>query len=152
MATISAPTTRTVTRVHWGRVVGMGVFSVLLGVGTFTALSIATTPPAVEAPLTGTPACATEDSRDCLWDASTQGNGQGESFYTDANGTRYVAKSHCDAELYALAYDTIHNVAIPRVENDADSNNGLSAYEFANATIANAAILSDLKYNEGCAK
>lgn len=33
------------------------------------------------------PACQTEDSVNCHWDAKTQGNGRGRSFTVDANGT-----------------------------------------------------------------
>jgi hypothetical protein len=33
------------------------------------------------------PACATEDSAACYWDASTHGNGLGRSFWTDHAGT-----------------------------------------------------------------
>lgn len=36
----------------------------------------------------GLPACETEDSQNCYWDASTRGNGQGQSFI-DLNGTAY---------------------------------------------------------------
>jgi hypothetical protein len=32
--------------------------------------------------------CASEDSINCTWDATQQGNGQGSSF-TDINGTAY---------------------------------------------------------------
>jgi len=133
-------------RIHWVEVVATAAVCALVATGITVAMHMAT--PAPTSP--STPVCATEDSTDCLWDASIQGNGTGESFYVDANGTQYFVRDNCASELYALAYDTIHNVAIPRVENDANSDNGLSAYEFANATIANAAILSDLKYNEGC--
>lgn len=34
------------------------------------------------------PACATEDSSNCVWDAQTMGNGTGTSFI-DVNGTTY---------------------------------------------------------------
>lgn len=33
------------------------------------------------------PACPTEDSVGCRWDASTQGNGMGRSFIAYADGT-----------------------------------------------------------------
>lgn len=33
--------------------------------------------------------CATEDDTNCFWDATTQGNGIGNSFYTDAAGNTY---------------------------------------------------------------
>ena len=36
----------------------------------------------------GLPACATEDSTNCVWDASVQGNGTGASF-VDIDGTAY---------------------------------------------------------------
>lgn len=35
--------------------------------------------------------CATEDSRNCTWDASTQGNHRGTSF-VDIGGTLYSAR------------------------------------------------------------
>lgn len=35
------------------------------------------------------PPCATEDSASCYWDASARGNGEGRSFYTDAEGNVY---------------------------------------------------------------
>jgi hypothetical protein len=34
------------------------------------------------------PACATEDSSNCFWDAAVQGNGQGTSF-VDIDGVAY---------------------------------------------------------------
>lgn len=34
------------------------------------------------------PACETEDSTNCIWDADTQGNGEGRSFW-DIDGTAY---------------------------------------------------------------
>lgn len=44
--------------------------------------------------------CASEDSVNCFWDASEQGNGQGESFYVDDAGQIYrvgSAESPSDA-------------------------------------------------------
>lgn len=38
--------------------------------------------------LLGFPPCATEDSLNCVWDASTMGNGTGSSF-VDIGGTAY---------------------------------------------------------------
>lgn len=35
-------------------------------------------------------ACATEDSTNCVWDADTQGNGQGRSFYDIDGEVTYV--------------------------------------------------------------
>ena len=35
------------------------------------------------------PLCGLEESNACLWLASEQGNGKGDSFYADANGTTY---------------------------------------------------------------
>lgn len=37
------------------------------------------------------PACAQEDSANCVWDARIRGNGQGDSFI-DVNGTAYYGK------------------------------------------------------------
>lgn len=35
------------------------------------------------------PLCGLEESNACVWLASEQGNGKGDSFYADANGTTY---------------------------------------------------------------
>lgn len=37
------------------------------------------------------PACITEDSTNCYWNAATMGNGQGNSFI-DINGTAYYVR------------------------------------------------------------
>lgn len=34
--------------------------------------------------------CPTEDSAGCYWDAKVRGNGQGESFWTEADGTVHM--------------------------------------------------------------
>lgn len=40
----------------------------------------------------GVPACATEDAAGpCYWDATSRGNGDGESFWIDADGTWHPA-------------------------------------------------------------
>jgi hypothetical protein len=36
------------------------------------------------------PACQTEDSDNCYWDAQTMGNGQGHSFYVIAGNVTYT--------------------------------------------------------------
>lgn len=36
------------------------------------------------------PACATEDSDNCYWDAQTMGNGQGRSFYVINGSVTYT--------------------------------------------------------------
>lgn len=38
------------------------------------------------------PACPTEDSDNCIWHANTQGNGEGQSFYTILGETTYFAE------------------------------------------------------------
>jgi hypothetical protein len=38
------------------------------------------------------PPCPTEDSDNCVWLASEQGNGQGHSFYTIMGDTTYFAE------------------------------------------------------------
>ena len=55
-------------------------------VGTSAATAVYMAQPVPEP---RTPSCPTEDSTGCFWDASTRGNGQGESFYTDAKGNTY---------------------------------------------------------------
>lgn len=49
--------------------------------------------------------CPTEDSTDCFWDATAQGNGTGQSFI-DLNGTAYtlnVPEDHYILEAYSNA-------------------------------------------------
>lgn len=36
------------------------------------------------------PACPTEDSVSCYWDAKVRGNGLGNSFWTEADGTVHL--------------------------------------------------------------
>jgi hypothetical protein len=36
------------------------------------------------------PPCQTEDSVSCYWDATHRGNGLGESFWTDTDGTQHA--------------------------------------------------------------
>lgn len=59
------------------------VVATLLGGGYAYALS----PSPVQGGL-DIPACITEDSTNCFWDAHTTGNGTGNSFI-DVNGTAY---------------------------------------------------------------
>lgn len=65
----------TVTQRRIRTVVRVGLVFAILTAGYVWALS-----PSLE--------CATEDSTNCYWDATTQGNGQGRSF-VDINGTAY---------------------------------------------------------------
>lgn len=53
-----------------------------IAIGMIVAFAIQST----DEPL---PACATEDSTNCVWDAERSGNGQGTSF-VDLNGVVYV--------------------------------------------------------------
>ncbi len=51
--------------------------------------------------------CPTEDSVDCFWNAPTRGNGERQSFYTDAAGTQHFIEG-CPqgAGLPALGQDS----------------------------------------------
>lgn len=60
----------------------VAVFAALL----ITAASLIFVAPASADPR-DLPPCATEDSVSCFWDAANRGNGIGQSFWTDANGT-----------------------------------------------------------------
>ncbi len=52
------------------------LFAVMIGLGLGIALGVA-----YDSPIpTVVPVCATEDSDNCHWDATTQGNGTGRSF------------------------------------------------------------------------
>lgn len=66
-----------------------------------TALITASVTAAPEQPRVAT--CATEDDTECFWVADKQGNGQGESFYTDANGTSYYVPNTDDVTAYGEA-------------------------------------------------
>lgn len=66
--------------------VRLALVAALLGGGYAYALS----PSPVQGGLTLSQ-CATEDSTNCVWNAATQGNGQGRSFI-DINGVAYYAR------------------------------------------------------------
>jgi hypothetical protein len=99
-------------KIKWDRVIGMGVFSLMVGAMLYVGLMQATEPePHEPAPVvTHTPVprctdaiadaggickgeplppCPTEDSDNCYWDAGTRGNGDGESFVTEYGITTY---------------------------------------------------------------
>lgn len=66
--------------------------SVLLAAAMLAAVAIAT--PNNVAPL---PACPTEDSIGCYWDASTRGNGIGRSFIADQSGAIHYVRGSDNA-------------------------------------------------------
>ena len=66
---------RKVFRVRWDQVGSLLV--TLLCLGLFMAWFMLLIEPAPERAM---PACATEDSDNCFWDAETMGNGEGRSF------------------------------------------------------------------------
>jgi len=43
-----------------------------------------------------TPACQTEDSNGCFWDAEKSGNGLGVSFYADEDGNVYYMNTETE--------------------------------------------------------
>lgn len=68
------------------------IAALLFAGAALTACSAQTTPlPAPSTtPAASVPACAQEDSPGpCFWDAKTQGNGKGRSFFVDAAGNVY---------------------------------------------------------------
>lgn len=82
---IQAP--RKTFRPRWREIGATAVVMALAATGTYTALDIAagSPQPAVEAT---TPACPTEDSNGCFWDAQAHGT-TGKSFYADEAGNIY---------------------------------------------------------------
>lgn len=74
-------------------VIAAAAGGLIVGVTAATAIIV----PAVQP-------CATEDSTGCYWDADARGNGEGESFYVDADDTAYYADTTC-ADAYAAWAD-----------------------------------------------
>jgi hypothetical protein len=93
-------------RLRWGRIAATLLLAGVIAVMLIWALDIATSqadahggaPRCTDAiadaggvcwgePL---PACQTEDSDNCYWDAATMGNGRGRSFVTVAGETTYT--------------------------------------------------------------
>lgn len=60
----------------------------MLALGMALGMSLTACLAASTEPTGELPPCATEDSTNCVWDAETQGNGQGTSFI-DIDGTTY---------------------------------------------------------------
>lgn len=83
---IQQPKTRFTFR--WPEVAAFTAICAVVVAGTAvitnTALGASTSPSNAV-----TPACASEDSTGCFWNAETQGNGTGESFYVDETGQVY---------------------------------------------------------------
>lgn len=92
-------------RMDWKEAVSQVTAGLLLGALGIIALNIATND--ADSPSDAvTPACATEDSTGCFWDADSQGNGTGESFYTDDEGnTYYLPVTECSDNLKAWTRD-----------------------------------------------
>lgn len=72
---------------RWKEIGATAAVMALVATGTYTALDIAagSPQPAVQAT---TPACPTEDSNGCFWDAEERGT-TGKSFYADEAGNIY---------------------------------------------------------------
>lgn len=100
------------------------------GLGLITGTAVATAVyMAQPVPEPTTPACATEDSTGCYWDAATQGNGQGESFYTDAEGNTYYLPTAEDC-YSRVATDAVEAIKLSGRQGIAlDSDNG-DAYAY----------------------
>lgn len=90
-------------RVRWDRIIGATLVGALVGGLAVWGLTIATDTSDVslpaattEAPEYALTACATEDSTDCYWDASTQGNNTGTSF-VNIDGVTYYSEMTLNA-------------------------------------------------------
>ena len=82
--------------------------SLALGIGS--TLAVVAMQPAPE-PAQITPACATEDATGCYWDATTQGNGEGVSFYTDTEGHTYYIPDTTDVDAYGAAVKALRDAS-----------------------------------------
>lgn len=69
-------------RVRWGALVAQVALGIVLALMAQWALTILTDPPAPVPTPTSLPACETEDSTGCYWDAQTMGNGRGQDVVT----------------------------------------------------------------------
>jgi len=74
-------------RLRWKEIGATAVVMALAATGTYTALDIAAGSPQSPVEAT-TPACPTEDSNGCFWDAQAHGT-TGKSFYADEAGNIY---------------------------------------------------------------
>lgn len=83
---IQAPAKRFTIR--WAEVAAFTAVAAVSVLATLTVVNVALGPATSPVEPT-TPACQGEDDTDCFWDAQTQGNGFGKSFYTDAEGNTY---------------------------------------------------------------
>ena len=74
------------------------------------------------------PACATEDSTNCVWDATTRGNGKGTSF-VNVNGITWVRGDdqsivrQCVADAACLAWVNAHASELIRTYGNATTLN-----------------------------
>lgn len=66
-----------------GKLNRIGIATVVVALLGFSAVGIAPVPGEL-------PACATEDSADCFWDATVHGNGEGRSFVDRDGHVTYV--------------------------------------------------------------
>lgn len=83
---IQAP--RKTFRIKWTEVAAFTAVAAVSVLGTLTVVNVALGPATSPAEPT-TPICQGEDDTDCFWAADRQGNGFGESLYTDAAGNTY---------------------------------------------------------------
>lgn len=61
-------------------------------VAVLTGLALTTGVPITPEPHEVLPACPSEDSDNCYWDASTRGNGEGDSFYVVDGTVTYIGE------------------------------------------------------------
>lgn len=83
---IQAP--KSTFRIRWADLAAFAGVAAISVVSTLTVVNVFLGPATSPAEPT-TPACVTEDDTNCFWDATVQGNGFGNSFYTDAAGQTY---------------------------------------------------------------
>lgn len=72
-------------RIRWADVIALGIVSLMI-IGGMLWIFIA----ASDAVMDRLPPCAAEDSDNCHWDASSSGNGTGESFYVIDGDIHYL--------------------------------------------------------------
>lgn len=147
-------------RMDWKETVAQVTTGLLLGALGVIAVNIATDGPTSPSDAV-TPACATDGSEatsesassnrttNCFWDADSQGNGTGESFYVDEAGQVYYlsASDDCEQNLKAWTRDASQLI------EDMDSRWGSSAPYSASVRTDNIdPLISRLDYivNEVC--
>lgn len=92
-------------RLRWKEIGATAVVMALVATGTYTALDIAARSPTNPVEAT-TPQCQDDSDTGCFWNATTQGDGFGQSFYADeAGNVYYLPVAATDTPEYLAAFE-----------------------------------------------